>query len=215
MAKNTNWKDEYWLLIMQLYLRKPVGVKPVFSREVVDVALEIHVHPRILHDRMCQVANLDTPRIERIWEQYGENPRRLSRAVRLLRERTGYGNASEFYDGVELNETFERDFRPLSEDERFTPVALMLVLDLYFRLTPQTMVSQTPEVQELARLLHVTAADVVEVLDVLQHIDPYLNRRDVLLTPLIGPCSDIWRRYGNMDTIRLAQLAEELKEYYK
>ena len=215
MAKTSNWKDEYWLFIMQLYLRRPVGVKPVFSRDVVDVALETHVHPRILHNRLRRMAKLDTPRIERFWKQYADKPKRLTRAVRLLRERAGYGNATEFYEGVELNETFERDFRPLSEDSRFTPVAIILVLDLYFRLTPQTMVSETPEVQELAVLLHVTAADVVEVLDVLQHIDPYLNRREVLLTPLIGPCSDIWRRYGNADTNQLAQLADELKEYYK
>lgn len=215
MAKNTNWKDDYWLFMLQLYLRKPVGIKPMYSRAMVNLALEVHVHPRVLFSKMCQIANLETPRIEHIWEQYGENPRRLKRAVQLLHEMKGYGNANEFYDGVETNETFEKDFRPLPEDERFTPVALILVLDLYFRLTPGTMVCETPEIRELARLLSIKATDVVEAMEVMQRIDPYLNCRDVLFSPLLGPCADIWRRYGNTDTEQLAQLAAELKEYYQ
>lgn len=47
MAKNTNWKDDYWLFILQLYLRKPVGIKPMYSRAMVNLALEVHVHPRV------------------------------------------------------------------------------------------------------------------------------------------------------------------------
>ena len=163
---------------------------------------------------MGQLAALQTPRIERVWEQYYDNPRRLSRAVRMLREMKGYGNADEFYDGVELNESFEKDFKPVLPDSSWTPVALILVLDLYFRLTPNTMVAATPEVQELARLLKVRSADVVEVMDVYQHIDPYLNRRDVLFNSLLGPCSDVWQRFGNSDMERLASFAKELKEYY-
>ena len=31
MAKKSNWNDDYWLLVVQLYLRKPVGVKPLYS----------------------------------------------------------------------------------------------------------------------------------------------------------------------------------------
>lgn len=26
------WSDEYWLLLMQLYQRKPAGIKPLYSR---------------------------------------------------------------------------------------------------------------------------------------------------------------------------------------
>lgn len=29
MARNQQWQDDYWLPLMQLYLKKPVGVKPV------------------------------------------------------------------------------------------------------------------------------------------------------------------------------------------
>ncbi len=214
MGKSSNWSDDYWLLLLQLYLRKPVGVKPVYSRAMVGLAMELHIHPQVLFGKLCQIATLETPRIERIWERYGDNPRRLNRAVRLLREMKGYGHADEFYEGVEVNESFEKDFKPVADDSPWTPVALVLVLDLYFRLTPNTMVSETPEIQELSRLLKVRAAEVVEVMDVYQHIDPYLNRRDVLFNSLLGPCSEVWRRYGNSDMERLAALADELKEYY-
>lgn len=214
MTKNSAWHDDYWLLLMQLYLRKPVGMKPLYSREMVDLSLELHIAPQALEARMGQIARLDTPRIERIWRSYSKSPQRLKRAVSLLRQMNGFGAADEFYDGVEVQETFERDFRPLPEDERLTPVALTLVLDLYFQLTPQTMVSATPEVQELARLLRLKADDVVEVLDVFQHCDPYLNRRDVTFSPLLLPCQQVWQRYGNEDPNALHAHAEELKAYY-
>lgn len=215
MAKDSKWQDEYWLLLMQIYLRKPVGIKPMYSRAMVDLSLELHIAPERLFNKMCQIANLETPRVEHIWEVYGNNPRKLARAVRLFREMKGFNNSDAFYDGVELNESFERDFRPLEEDERFTPVMLILILDLYFRLTPQTMVAETPEVQELARLIKLKAADVVEVMEVMQYCDPYLNRRGVIFHPLMIPCQDIWRRFGNTDVEALASYAKQLKDFYE
>ena len=215
MAKDSKWQDEYWLLLMQIYLQKPVGIKPMYSRAMVDLSLELHIAPERLFNKMCQIANLETPRVEHIWEVYGNNPRKLARAVRLFREMKGFNNSDVFYDGVELNESFERDFRPLEEDERFTPVMLILILDLYFRLTPQTMVAETPEVQELARLIKLKAADVVEVMEVMQYCDPYLNRRGVIFHPLMIPCQDIWRRFGNTDVEALASYAKQLKDFYE
>ena len=215
MAKDFKWQDEYWLLLMQIYLQKPVGVKPMYSRQMVDLSLELHISPDRLFNRMCQIANLETPRIEHIWEVYGNNPRKLSRAVRLWREMRGFNNAGSFYDGVEVSESFELDFKPVAEDTQVTPVMLILILDLYFRLTPQTMVAETPEIQELARLLKMKSKEVVEVMDVLQHCDPYLNRRDVIFHPLLIPCQEIWRRFGNSNIEALASYAEQLKEYYR
>jgi len=215
MAKNAKWSDDYWLLLMQIYLQKPVGLKPMYSRKMVDLSLELHIAPNVLFGRMCQLANLETPRIEHIWETYGDNPRKLSRAVSLWREMRGYGNADLFYDGVEINETFERDFKPVSEETVMTPVMLTLILDLYFRLTPITMVAETPEVQELARKIRVRPQDVVEVMDVFQHCDPYLNRKDPVDHALFEPCKEVWRRYGNANTEELASYAKQLIEYYK
>ena len=215
MAKNSKWQDEYWLLLMQIYLQKPVGMKPMYSRAMVDLSLEIHIAPNILFNKMCQIANLETPRIEHIWESYGTNPRKLARAVSLWREMRGFNNAGEFYEGVETNESFEKDFKPISEDEELTPMMLILILDLYFRLTPITMVPETPEVQELAKLMKLKSAKVADVLEVFQYCDPYLNRRDVTFSPLLLPCQQIWRRFGNANTEDLASYASQLKAYFK
>lgn len=215
MAKNAKWSDDYWLLLMQIYLQRPMGVKPLYSRKMVDLSLELHLPPSMLFVRMCQIANLETPRIEHIWETYGHNPRKLARAVSLWREMRGYGNADEFYEGVEVNETFERDFRPLAGDGELMPVMLILILDLYFRLTPITMAVETPEVQELAKLIKLRPQRVVEVMGVFQHCDPYLNRKDTTDSPLLQPCKEIWQRFGNGDTEDLASFASQLKEYFR
>ena len=215
MAKNAKWSDDYWLLLMQIYLQKPVGVKPMFNRKMVDLSLELHLPPNFLFAKMCQIANLETPRIEHIWETYGRNPKKLARAVRLWREMRGYGFGHAVYEGVEVQETFERDFKPVAEGTKITPVMLILILDLYFRLTPATMVIETPEIQELAKLIKQMPLKVVEVMDVFQHCDPYLNRKDQVNNPLLSPCREIWRRYGNADTEQLASYAKQLKDYFK
>ena len=215
MSKNSKWQDDYWLLLMQIYLQRPVGIKPMYSKKMVDLSLELHIAPNLLFNKMCQIANLETPRIEHIWETYGNNPRKLARAVSLFREMKGFNNASLFYEGVETNESFEKDFKPVAEGEKLTPVMLILILDEYFRLTPITMVAETPEVQQLARLLKLKAQEVVDVLEVFQHCDPYLNRKDDIISPLLAPCQQIWRRFGNAKTEDLASYAKQLKEYFK
>lgn len=215
MAKKQLWQDDYWLMLMQQYLRKPVGIKPLYCRSMVELSLELHITPQELHERMGEIARLRIPRIERLWQEYSQNPRRLSRAVSLLRSMKGFNSGGDFFEGVDVQETFEREFRPLPEDERLTPVMLTLILDLYFRLTPITMVGETPEVQELARLLHIPTALVVDILNIFQHCDPYLNRHDATSSPLQQYCQRIWQRYGNGDVRQLADLAEQLKVYYQ
>lgn len=215
MAKNAKWSDDYWLLLMQIYLQKPVGIKPMFHRKMVDLSLELHMPPNFLFNKMCQIANLETPRIEHIWETYGRNPKKLARAVSLWREMRGYGHADAFYEGVEVQETFERDFKPVNKETTMTPVMMTLILDLYFRLTPITMVPETPEVQELAKLIKVRPQEVIEIMKLFQYCDPYLNRKDQPDSTLLSPCQVIWRRYGNAETEQLAAYAEQLKEYFR
>ena len=215
MAKNAKWSDDYWLLLMQIYLQKPVGIKPTFHRKMVDLSLELHMPPNFLFNKMCQIANLETPRIEHIWETYGRNPKKLARAVSLWREMRGYGHADAFYEGVEVQETFEKDFKPVNKETTMTPVMMTLILDLYFRLTPVTMVPETPEVQELAKLIKVRPQEVIEIMKLFQYCDPYLNRKDQPDSTLLAPCQEIWRRYGNAETEQLAAYAEQLKEYFR
>ncbi|MBP5408936.1 MAG: hypothetical protein J6Y46_02125 [Prevotella sp.] len=214
MAKDQKWQDDYWLLLMQLYLKKPVGIKQMYSKAMVNLSMELHVAPQVLFNKMCEIANLQTPRIERIWQEYGKNPRRLSRAVSLLRQMKGFGNDNEFYEGVDVQETFERDFRPVNDATSVTPVMLILILDLYFRLTPITMVPETPEIQELGRLMKIPAREVADIMDIYQHCDPYLNRKEVIFSSLFPACQEIWQRYGNIDTEELSSYAQQLKAYF-
>ena len=214
MARKQSWQYDYWLLLMQQYLLKPVGIKPVYNRDMVALSLELHIPPAELHDRLRQLARLDTPRIERLWRDYGQNPKRLQRAVSLLRSMKGFNSGGDFYEGVEVEETFERDFRPLAEDGRLMPVALIVLLNLYFHLTPATMVSQTPEVQAMAKLLRIPVALVIEVLEIYQQCDPQLNRREVSFSPLLLPCQQVWQRYGD-DPLTLEDYATQLTAYYQ
>ncbi|MBR0389005.1 MAG: hypothetical protein IJK37_02735 [Prevotella sp.] len=215
MAKNSKWQDEYWLLLMQLYLQKPTGIKPMYCKAMVDLSLELHIAPQQLFNKMCQIANLETPRIEHIWEVYGQNPRKLKRAVNLLREMWGFNNALEFYKGVETIESFEKEFKPIADDTTLTPMMLVLILDEYFRLTPITMVPETPEVQALAKMMRLKPQEVVDVMEAFQHCDPYLNRKDEMKGNLVLACQQVWRRFGNSEPQELASYAEQLKDYFE
>jgi hypothetical protein len=215
MAKNSKWQDEYWLLLMQLYLQNPTGIKPMYSKAMVDLSLELHIAPQQLFNKMCQIANLETPRIEHIWEVYGQNPRKLKRAVNLLREMWGFNNALEFYEGVETIESFEKEFKPIADDTTLTPMMLVLILDEYFRLTPITMVPETPEVQALAKMMRLKPQEVVDVMEAFQHCDPYLNRKDEMKGNLVLACQQVWRRFGNSEPQELASYAEQLKDYFE
>lgn len=230
MAKHPLWSDEYWLMLMQLYLAKPVGAKALYSPGLVELALELHIRPQFLHQQLLRLRQLDTPRMERLWEKYSKSPNRLSKSIERLRQMKGFGQADTFYDGVEVNESWEQDFKPLFDnDERhrdkgkagemdfgkLTPVHLIMILDLYFRLTPNTMVAATPEIQELARSIKLKSETVVKVMEVFQTLDPYLNRTELLTSPLVGPCQEIWQRFGNDDLEKLSALAAQLREYFK
>lgn len=215
MVKHSLWSDDYWLLLMQLYLKKPMGVKPLYSKALVGLALELHIPPGFLYEQMFKLRSIDTPRMEKLWKTYGDNPQKLRRGVRLLRQRMGYGNANMFYEGVEVIESFEKDFKPLEEDARFTPLMLVLILDLYFRLTPLTMVEDTPEIIQLARLMKIKPKMVVEVMNVFQSCDPYLKRAGGENHALMGACKQIWNRFGNDNPQKLAALAAQMKEYFK
>ena len=96
MAKYPSWQDEYWLMLMQLYLKRPQGVKPIYSRALVDLALELHFPPDYLYRKMFKLRQIDTPNLQRLWDTYADNPRRLSREVKLLKRMNGFGAAGEF-----------------------------------------------------------------------------------------------------------------------
>lgn len=215
MATHPLWSDEYWLMLLQLYQHKPAGVKPLYSRQLVKLSLELHIPPQNLYEQQFVLRQRNMPVMRLIWETYADNQRKLNRDVRKLRALKGFGQPKEFYEGVEVKETFEKDFMPLPQNERLKPVMLIMILDLYFRLTPITMVTETPEVKEMAKTLKLAPATVVEILDVFQFCDPYLNRDDLMISPLLLPCQEIWTRYGNDNPNKLSSLAAQLHEYFR
>lgn len=215
MAANKRWKDEYWLMLMQLYLKKPIGVKHLYSRPLVDLALELHVSPRYLYRKMFQLRRLSTPRIERLWHTYSKKPEKLAKGVAMLRRMNGFNNAETFYEGVETNESFESEFLPLPGIPALTPAMLVMILDLYFRLTPNTMVEETPEIQHLATQLKIGADRVVEVMSLFQCCDPYLVRQPLSEGILPDACRKVWQQYGNDDPEKLTAHAAQLNEYFK
>lgn len=213
MARNTLWSDEYWLFLIRLYLRKPEGVKPMYSKEMVKLALELHIPPQFLYEQMFRLRQLETPRLERLWATYSKNPSKLARGIKKLRQIKGWQN--ELFDGVEIVESWELDFKPLPANAMLMPISLIIILDQYFRLTPITMVTDTPEIQELAKLLKIKADMVVEIMELYQICDPYLNKDMMMINDLLNPCQQIWKRYGNDNPQKLAAYAAQLKEYFK
>ena len=185
---------------MQLYLKKPEGVKPMYSRPLIQLSLELHIEPQHLYAQMFRLRRPDTPSLQHLWQSYSANPRRLSRDVKRLRQMNGFGTAGAFYDGVETVESFETDYRPMEADQRLTPMMLTMILDLYFRLTPITMVAETQLVAEVMRNFLVC--------------DPCMKHSDTS-SPLYEPCLEIWRRYISKEPEELAATAAQMRAYFK
>lgn len=215
MSSVKEWREEYWLPLLQLFLEKPVGVKPLFSKGLVALSMRLHIPPQELYDRMFTLRNKTGQLIGRLWRRYGRNHKRLGRDVDKLWQMQGFGHSASFYDGVKVNETFEKMFQPINGYPSLKPASLVMILDLYFRLIPNTMVPETPEVRQLAKLLGTTPEIVAEVMDVFRFIDPYLNRADMMISPLLEPCQMVWNRYGNGSPQLLSATAAQLRDYFK
>lgn len=211
----TAWNDEMWILVLQLLKQKPQGIKPMYSRQTVALALELHITPEEIYRRMFMLRNPATPSLKLLVDTYGSSMAKLNREAEKVRRLMGCGNAEAFYEGVTVNETFEKDFRPLNSDTSLTPIMLVMILDLYFRLVPSTMVVETPDVKELAELMHITPQDVVDVLEIYQYCDPYITHADSLFDPLLPDCHKVWRRFDcESDPMALSNLASQLKAYW-
>ncbi len=216
------WTDELWPLVVQLYQKKPEGIKPMYSRDTVRLALELHIPPQVIYQKMFALRQQLPPSLERFMETVGRNPKRLALTCKKLRALNGMGNAGEFYDDVKVNETFELDFRPVNAPTAqltgrplITPVMLVMILDLYFQLIPTTMVAETPDVKELAKLLDIRAEDVAYVLGIYLRCDPFVQTPEDCDDPLLEPCRKIWEKYAYDDPTVLSNMARQLECYWK
>ena len=127
---------------------------------------------------------------------------------------TGFGDSGLFYEGVDMAQSFERNYRPIDTQTDITPVMLVIILNLYFTLTPNTMVSETPEVLEMASVLGIKPEQIVNVLDVYQTFDPILKRQPLDSSPLVDEAHSTWNEYYNQPEL-LQESAEKLIEYFK
>lgn len=208
------WSDEYWPLVVETYKKKPEGVKPLFSRPVVDISLRLHIPPKEIVRRLQDLQKMDSPSLRRLYDEL-KNPRKLRKTVQALQKQEGFGTAGKFFDDIETNESWELDFRPIEAEPRLMPIHLIIILDLYFHLTPTTMIVETDEIRDLARQLRITPGLIVQVLDVYKFCDPYLNNSDIMIDPLLFPCKDVWNRFADSMGKKLSDTATELKEYFK
>lgn len=215
MTKHPLWSEDYWILLLQLYLRKPVGVKPLYSKPLVDLSLELHIPPQFLHSQLFQLRSAATPHLKRLLDLYANNPSKLQRDIRRLKQMSDFCSGGTFFEGVAVNAPFEKDFLPLPSYPALKPVMLLMILNLYYQLTPITMVKETPEVAELAKRMKIKPELVVEVLLAYQNIDPYLRNKPEVDDALLQPCKDMWRRYGYDSPEQLETIAAQMKDYFQ
>lgn len=214
MATHPLWSDDYWLLVMQLYQKKPAGVKSEYSHPVVELGIELHIPPKTITEQTRVLERHATPSLRRLWDTYAGNPRRLARDVKRLRQMAGFGDSGLFYDGVETTLPFERDYRPIDHTTAITPVMLVIILGLYFELTPNTMVGETPEVADMANMLGVKPDEIVHILNIYQTFDPILKRDPMPASPVVDEAHRTWQRFYNGQPGQLENTIEKLKEYF-
>ena len=59
MTTHPLWNDDYWLFVLQLYLKRPTGVKPVYAHEAVGLAMELHLPPQFIHQQLQEMCRRD------------------------------------------------------------------------------------------------------------------------------------------------------------
>ena len=90
MATHPLWTEEYWLLLLQIYLKKPIGIKPTYAHSMVELSLELHIPPRMLSEKMEQLARKDIPSLQTLWETYANNPNKLRKEAKRIRGMKGF-----------------------------------------------------------------------------------------------------------------------------
>ena len=97
-----------------------MGVKSIYSRSLINLALELHIEPKYLYNQMFRIRRQDSPLMQQLWNTYAEHPKRLVAEVEKLRKMSGFGQKDVFYKDVEVNESWEKNYRPLEADGELT-----------------------------------------------------------------------------------------------
>ena len=217
MIDSPSWNDEYLLFLMQLYLESPVGLKPLYSRSLVNLSLDLHIEPQILLRKMQEfLENKDkTPSLKFLWDTYSDDAQKLDEAVSRIRKMRGFGKPDKFYKDVQTVSPFETMFLPIKGYKKISPVMLVMVLYVYPTILPTAMEESTPEIAELSRLLGIRPKHVLKIMTTFLMCDPIMNRPKDEDDELYKACLEVWREYANDTPEKLKKQVEELKDYFK
>lgn len=217
MIDSPHWNDENLLFLMQLYLEEPVGLKPLYSRSLVNLSLDLHIEPQLILKKMQEIEESKdkTPSLKFLWDTYSDDKEKLDEAVRKIRKMRGFGKPEKFYKNVKTVSSFESMFLPIEGYKNIIPVMLIMVLKVYPTILPTAMEVTTPEIVDLSKLLGIKPKSVLKIMTTFLQCDPIMNRKKDEDDALYKACLEVWREYANDTPDKLRKKVEELKDYFE
>lgn len=190
--KAEQWTKDESILVLDLYMEKPKGMKNVECEKVICLAQLLGRTPESLCRRMQKfqqwypVLPFDTTddlyvdEDPAIWNEYFLCPQKAHQEAPAILD--------EFCAGT-------------------------LVLNLYFQLIINTMSEKSPEVNEVAKLTKRSAASIVNMLYGYASMDPFLKESPTPNQPLSSICTQLWTRYAD-DMDQLSRVAKYIESHY-
>ncbi len=187
------WTTEEAILVLELYMSKPKGMKSATDKNLVNLAQLLGRTPESLCRRMQKfqqwypVLPFDTEESiyngenPAIWNDYFAQPCKAHKEAPAILE--------EFCIGT-------------------------LVLNLYFQLIISTMNEKVLEVIELSKLVKRPAKNIANMLLAYASLDPFI-KKDALVTnmPMSPIQQQLWNRYAN-DMDKLSHVAKYIESHY-
>ena len=216
MIESPSWNDEYLLFLMQLYLKSPIGIKPLYSKSLVNLSLELHIEPQTILKKLQEFAeNKDkTPSLKLLWDTYSKDEKKLDETISQIRKMRGFGKPDKFYKNVQTVSSFESQFLPIEGYKNISPVMLIMVLYVYPTILPTAMEETTPEIVELSKTIDLKPRSVLKIMKTFLMCDPIMNREKDENDTLYQACLEVWREYANDTPDKIKKKVEELKDYF-
>lgn len=190
--RTEQWTKEESVLVLDLYMNKPIGLKPVTDESLTNLAQLLGRTPEAVFRRMQKFqqwypvlpfdADEDIYQDENpsVWSDYFNQPKKAhSEAPALI---------DEWCAGT-------------------------LVLNLYFQLIISTMNEKVPEVVELSRVVKRPAKDIVDMLYAYASLDPFLKTNQYSGQTVSPICRHLWERYAD-DMDKLSHVAKYIESHY-
>ncbi len=186
------WTTEEAILVLDLYMSKPKGMRPATDEQLVNLAQLLGRTPESLCRRMQKfqqwypvlpfdvtepIYNDENPAI---WNEYFAQPRKAHKEAPSILE--------EFCIGT-------------------------LVLNLYFQLIISTMNEKVPEVVELGKLVKRPAKAIAGMLLSYASLDPFMKDGPAVDLPASSVQRQLWNRYAD-DMDKLSHVAKYIESHY-